>query len=108
MRANFYVRGMLANLVTLAILLACLFHDRKLVERRMKIGPVAEQRFAQKVISALIVLGFVAFVLLPARIRPSLRLVAGCTCRICYRKRCDRTVVRTVLFSDEVKQLCGF
>src|SRR5215510_2735771 len=95
--ANFYARGLLANLVTLGILLACLFipaetlgywqawvflavfavssqalgiyfliHDRKLVERRMKIGPVAEQRPAQKIISALFMLGFVGFVMLPA------------------------------------------
>jgi protein-S-isoprenylcysteine O-methyltransferase Ste14 len=95
--SNFYVRGIIANLVTLAILLACLFvpagtwsywqawsflamfaassqalgiyfliHDRKLVERRMKIGPVAEQRGAQKIISALFTLGFAAFVVLPA------------------------------------------
>jgi protein-S-isoprenylcysteine O-methyltransferase Ste14 len=97
MVANFYIRGMLANLVTLAILLTCLFipagtlsywqawvfvivfeasaqalgiyfliHDRKLVERRMNIGPVAEQRPAQKLISALFMLGFVGFVVLPA------------------------------------------
>ena len=95
--SNFYVRGVLANLITLAILLACLFipagtlnywqawvfvavfevsaqalgiyflvHDRKLVERRMNIGPVAEQRPAQKLISALFILGFVGFVVLPA------------------------------------------
>jgi hypothetical protein len=95
--SNFYIRGVLANLVTLAILLACLFipagtlnywqawvfvavfgvsaqalgiyflvHDRKLVERRMNIGPVAEQRPAQKLISALFILGFVGFVVLPA------------------------------------------
>src|SRR5580704_4517281 len=94
--SNFYVRGILANLVTLAILLACLFipagtlnywqawvfvlvfevsaqalgiyfliHDRNLVERRMHIGP-AEQRPAQKLISALLMLGFVGFVALPA------------------------------------------
>jgi protein-S-isoprenylcysteine O-methyltransferase Ste14 len=94
---NFYIRGILANLVTLAVLLACLFipagtlnywqawafvavfagsaqalgiyfliHDRKLVERRMNIGPVAEQRPAQKLISALFMLGFVGFVALPA------------------------------------------
>ena len=87
---NFYIRGILANLVTLAVLLACLFipagtlnywqawvfvavfagsaqalgiyfliHDRKLVERRMNIGPVVEQRPAQKLISALFMLGFV-------------------------------------------------
>jgi len=86
--SNFYIRGLLANLITLAILLACLFipagtldywqawvfvavfevsaqalgiyflvHDRKLVERRMNIGPVAEQRPAQKLISALFILG---------------------------------------------------
>jgi protein-S-isoprenylcysteine O-methyltransferase Ste14 len=95
--SNFYVRGILANVVTLAVLLACLFipagtldywqawvfvavfevcaqalgiyfliHDRKLVERRMKIGPVAEQRPAQKLISALFMLGFVGFAALPA------------------------------------------
>jgi protein-S-isoprenylcysteine O-methyltransferase Ste14 len=95
--SNFYVRGILADTVTLAILLACLFipagtfdywqawvfvvvfegsaqtlgiyfiiHDRKLVERRMKIGPVAEQRPAQKLVSALFMLGFVGFVVLPA------------------------------------------
>src|SRR5262252_4056509 len=95
--SNFYVRGILANLVTFAVLLACLFipagtfnywqawvflavfegsaqalgiyfliHDRKLVERRMNIGPVAEQRPAQKLISALFVLGFAGFVVLPA------------------------------------------
>jgi protein-S-isoprenylcysteine O-methyltransferase Ste14 len=94
---KFYVRGVLANLVTFAILLACLFipadtlsywqawvfvavfevsaqalgiyflvHDRKLVERRMKIGPGAEQRPVQKLISALFMLGFAGFVVLPA------------------------------------------
>jgi protein-S-isoprenylcysteine O-methyltransferase Ste14 len=93
----FYLRGVLANLITFAILLACLFipagtldywqawvfvavfgvstqalgiyflaHDRKLVERRMNIGPVAEQRPAQKFISALFILGFVGFVVLSA------------------------------------------
>lgn len=95
--ANLYIRGVLGNLATLAVLLACLFipagtlnywqawvflavfvgstqalgiyfliHDRELVERRMTIGPVAEQRPAQKLISALFMLGFVGFVALPA------------------------------------------
>src|SRR5262249_59670298 len=95
--SNFYVRGVLANLMTLAILCASSFipagtvnywqawvfvavfglcaqalgiyflmHDRKLVERRMNIGPVAEQRPAQKLISVLFILGFVGFVVLPA------------------------------------------
>ena len=95
--SNFYVRGILANVVSLAIVLVCLFvpagtfnywqawvfvavfegsaqalgiyfliHDRKLVERRMKVGPVAEQRPAQKFVSALFMLGFVGFVVLPA------------------------------------------
>jgi protein-S-isoprenylcysteine O-methyltransferase Ste14 len=43
-----------------------LIHDRKLVERRMKIGPAAEQRPAQKRVSALIMLGFVGLLALPA------------------------------------------
>jgi protein-S-isoprenylcysteine O-methyltransferase Ste14 len=95
--SNIYVRGVLANLITLAILLACMFipagtldywqawvfalvfevssqalgiyfltHDRKLVERRMTIGPMAEQRPGQKIISALFMLGFAGFVVLPA------------------------------------------
>src|SRR6478672_11442392 len=95
--SNFYVRGVLANLITLSILLACMFipagtldywqawvfvavfglssqamgiyflvHDRRLLERRMNIGPVAEQRPAQKFISALFILGFVGFVVFPA------------------------------------------
>jgi protein-S-isoprenylcysteine O-methyltransferase Ste14 len=94
---NFYVRGILANLLTGAILLACVFvpagtldywqawvfvivfevsaqalgiyfliHDRKLLERRMKIGPVAEERPAQRIISSLFMLAFIAIVVLPA------------------------------------------
>jgi protein-S-isoprenylcysteine O-methyltransferase Ste14 len=43
-----------------------LVHDRKLVERRMKIGPAAEQRPAQKLISALFMFGFLGFLVLPA------------------------------------------
>jgi protein-S-isoprenylcysteine O-methyltransferase Ste14 len=95
--SNFYLRGILMNLMTLAILLACLFipagtfsywqawifvtvfavssqalgiyfliHDRKLIERRMKVGPVSEQRGVQKVISGLFMLGFVGFIVFPA------------------------------------------
>ncbi|MDQ0561912.1 protein-S-isoprenylcysteine O-methyltransferase Ste14 [Rhizobium mesoamericanum] len=43
-----------------------LVHDRALVERRMNIGPTAEQRPAQKFIWALFIFGFVGFVVLPA------------------------------------------
>ena len=95
--SNFYVRGVLAHLITLVILLACMFipagtlnywqawvfaavfevsaqalgiyflmHDRKLVERRMNMGPMAERRPAQKLISALFMLGFIGSVMLPA------------------------------------------
>ena len=95
--ANFYVRGVLANLTTLVILLACMFipagtlnywqawvfaavfevsaqalgiyflmHDRKLIERRMNIGPMAERRPAQKLIATLFMLGFIGSVMLPA------------------------------------------
>jgi protein-S-isoprenylcysteine O-methyltransferase Ste14 len=95
--SNFYVRSVLTNLITLAILLGCMFipagtfnywqawvfaavfevsaqalgiyflmYDRKLLERRMNIGPMAEQRPSQKLISALFMLGFVGFVVFPA------------------------------------------
>ena len=136
--SNFYIRGVLANLVTLAILLACLFipagtlnywqawvfvavfgvsaqalgiyflvHDRKLVERRMNIGPVAEQRSAQKLISALFILGFVGFVVLPAfdhrfgwsPVAPVVSVIA------------DAMIVLSFLLFfvvDEVEQLCRF
>ena len=133
--SNFYVRGILANTVTLAILLACLFipagtfdywqawvfvavfegsaqalgiyfliHDRKLVERRMKIGPVAEQRPAQKLVSALFMLGFVGFVVLPAfdhrfgwsPVAPVVSVIANAA---------DRIVVRAVFRGDAIEQL---
>jgi protein-S-isoprenylcysteine O-methyltransferase Ste14 len=97
MMKNFYVRGILANLLTVAILLACVFvpagtldywqawlfvivfqvaaqalgiylliHDRQLLERRLNIGPVAEERPAQRIISALFMLAFIGMVVLPA------------------------------------------
>src|SRR6516165_203066 len=126
--SNFYVRGTLANLVTLVVLLACLFipagtliywqawvfvavfqgsaqalgiyfliHDRKLVERRMNIGPVAEQRPAQKLISALFMLGFVGFVALPAFDHRFGWVI--------YGKRNDRTIVLVVFRGDAIEQL---
>jgi protein-S-isoprenylcysteine O-methyltransferase Ste14 len=133
METNFYIRGVLANLVTLAILLACLFipagtlrywqawvfvivfgvsaqalgsyfliHDRKLVERRMNIGPVAEQRPAQKLISALFMLGFVGFVVVPAfdhrfgwsPVAPVVSVIADAIIVLCFR---------SVLLGDEVE-----
>ena len=40
-------------------------HDPKLVERRMQIGPTAEQEPAQKIIMAIILSGFVVLLALP-------------------------------------------
>jgi hypothetical protein len=80
-----------------------LIHDRKLVERRMNIGPLAEQRPAQKFISALFMLGFVGFVALPAfdhRFAWS-----GCTGCVSYGKRNDRIIVRAVFCGDAIEQL---
>ncbi len=43
-----------------------LVHDRKVIERRVAIGPTAEKEPAQKVISALFLLGFVVLLIFPA------------------------------------------
>lgn len=43
-----------------------LFHDRKLLERRMKVGPLAEKEPTQKIITSLMVLLFVAIFVIPA------------------------------------------
>ena len=43
-----------------------LIHDRKLVERRMNMGPTAETVPAQKIIASLLMLGFIAIILFPA------------------------------------------
>jgi protein-S-isoprenylcysteine O-methyltransferase Ste14 len=122
--ANFYVRGVLANLITLAILLGCMFipagtfnyweawvfaavfevsaqalgiyflmYDRKLVERRMNIGPMAEQRPSQKLISALFMLGFVGCVVFPAfdhrfgwsPVAPVVSVIANATIVLSFR-----------------------
>src|SRR5262245_3762324 len=40
-------------------------HDPKLVERRMRAGPLAEDRFSQKIIMAITVLGFILALVLP-------------------------------------------
>jgi len=41
-------------------------HDPALLERRMKAGPWAEERLAQKIIMAIVSLGFVALLVIPA------------------------------------------
>ena len=43
-----------------------LIHDRKLLERRMNIGPTAEKVPAQKIIATLFMLGFIAVFMFPA------------------------------------------
>src|SRR5262249_3557590 len=40
-------------------------HDPKLVERRMKVGPAAEQRPVQKIIMAITLAGFILLIVLP-------------------------------------------
>ena len=43
-----------------------LVHDRKVLERRVAIGPTAEKEPAQKVISALFLVGFTVMIIFPA------------------------------------------
>ena len=50
---------------TTAISVYFLKHDPKLVERRMKVGPAAEQRPAQKIIMAITLTGFILLIVLP-------------------------------------------
>ena len=50
---------------TSAMSIYFLKHDPKLVERRMQIGPTAEQEPAQKIIMAIILSGFVVLLALP-------------------------------------------
>ena len=40
-------------------------HDPKLVERRMKVGPAAEQRPVQKIIMAITLVGFILLIVVP-------------------------------------------
>jgi protein-S-isoprenylcysteine O-methyltransferase Ste14 len=95
--SNFYVKGIIANLIVLLVTMACIFlsagtwnywqgwvfivvfevvaqsygiyfliNDRKLLERRMDIGPTAETVPAQKIISTLFLFGFFATIVFPA------------------------------------------
>jgi protein-S-isoprenylcysteine O-methyltransferase Ste14 len=50
---------------TTAISVYFLKHDPKLVERRMRVGPAAEQRPVQKIIMAITLAGFILLVVLP-------------------------------------------
>jgi len=50
---------------TTAISVYFLKHDPKLVERRLKVGPAAEQRPAQKIIMAITLAGFILLIILP-------------------------------------------
>jgi protein-S-isoprenylcysteine O-methyltransferase Ste14 len=94
---KFIIKGIVANVVTGALFLACLFipagtihywqawvffivfevsgqalglyflvHDRKVLERRVEVGPTAEKEPAQKVISVLFLVGFAVMLIFPA------------------------------------------
>ena len=60
-----WLYGFVFVAATAAISLYFLKHDPKLVERRMHVGPMAEQRPAQKIIMAITLLGFVLLLALP-------------------------------------------
>jgi protein-S-isoprenylcysteine O-methyltransferase Ste14 len=94
---KFILKGIVANVVTGALFLACLFipagtihywqawvffivfevsgqalgvyflvHDRKVLERRVEVGPTAEKEPAQKVISVLFLVGVAGMLIFPA------------------------------------------
>lgn len=60
-----WLYGFVFVAATAAISLYFLKHDPKLVERRMHVGPMAEQRPTQKIIMAITLLGFVLLLVLP-------------------------------------------
>jgi protein-S-isoprenylcysteine O-methyltransferase Ste14 len=60
-----WLYGFVFLAATTAISVYFLKHDPKLVERRMQVGPTAEQEPAQKIIMAIALLGFVLLLALP-------------------------------------------
>ena len=60
-----WLYGFVFMAATTAIGTYFLKHDPKLVERRMKIGPMAEQEPAQKIIMAIVSIGFVFLWIIP-------------------------------------------
>jgi protein-S-isoprenylcysteine O-methyltransferase Ste14 len=57
--------GLVFVAATTTISIYFLKHDPKLVERRMRAGPLAEDRFSQKIIMAITMLGFVLALVVP-------------------------------------------
>lgn len=60
-----WLYGFVFVAATTAITIYFLKHDPKLVERRMQVGPTAEQEPAQKIIMTISLLGFVLLLALP-------------------------------------------
>jgi protein-S-isoprenylcysteine O-methyltransferase Ste14 len=60
-----WLYGFIFAASTTAVSVYFLKHDPKLVERRMKVGPAAEQRPAQKIIMAITLAGFMLLIVLP-------------------------------------------
>jgi protein-S-isoprenylcysteine O-methyltransferase Ste14 len=60
-----WLYGFVFVAATTAISIYFLKHDPKLVERRMRAGPLAEQRPSQKIIMAITLIGFVSMLALP-------------------------------------------
>ena len=60
-----WLYGFVFAAATTAISVYFLKHDPKLVERRMKVGPAAEQRPVQKIIMAITLTGFILLIVLP-------------------------------------------
>src|SRR5512132_641052 len=80
-----WIFGLVFVAATTAISIYFLKHDPKLVERRMRAGPLAEDRVSQKIIMAITLLGFVLALVLPgldhrrhwSAVPPSLVLAAN-------------------------------
>ena len=91
---------------TTAISVYFLKHDPKLVERRMKVGPAAEQRPVQKIIMAITLTGFILLIVLPG-LRLPLALVVRANLA---RTRCQLYAgieLCDLFHCAQAKQLCG-
>ena len=101
-----WLYGFVFVAATTAISIYFLKHDPKLVERRMKVGPAAEQRPVQKIIMA-ITFGGLHIADRSARLRLSLALVCGAGLARARSQRPARVELRHLFHCAQAEQLRG-